>query len=66
MSDPKPRPSDDERVKRAAAPGEKAPGWHAHYRGKVETALKCSVTRVDDLGIWYTPGVAAPCKEIAR
>ena len=37
---------------------------HAFYRGKVETTLKCAVTSFDDFGIWYTPGVAAPCKEI--
>jgi malate dehydrogenase (oxaloacetate-decarboxylating) len=54
----------EEMERRAKVPGQKAPSWHAHYRGKVETALKCSVTQVEDLGIWYTPGVAAPCKEI--
>jgi len=37
---------------------------HAFYRGKVETALKCAITSNDDFGIWYTPGVATPCKEI--
>ncbi|MEW5827123.1 MAG: NADP-dependent malic enzyme [Candidatus Bipolaricaulota bacterium] len=50
--------------RQAKVPGERAPGWHARYRGKIETALKCPVTQFDDLGIWYTPGVAAPCKEI--
>ncbi|UCF10914.1 MAG: NADP-dependent malic enzyme [Candidatus Bipolaricaulota bacterium] len=37
---------------------------HAFYRGKVETTLKCAVRSFDDFGIWYTPGVAAPCREI--
>jgi len=54
----------EERLERAKLPGKKAPGMHAFYRGKVETTLKCAVTSVDDFGIWYTPGVAAPCKEI--
>ncbi|MCX6094227.1 MAG: NADP-dependent malic enzyme [Candidatus Bipolaricaulota bacterium] len=54
----------EERLERAKLPGKRAPEWHAFYRGKVETALKCAVTSVDDFGIWYTPGVAAPCKEI--
>lgn len=54
----------EERVARAALPGKKSPGMHAFYRGKVETALKCSITSLDDFGIWYTPGVATPCKEI--
>jgi malate dehydrogenase (oxaloacetate-decarboxylating) len=38
---------------------------HPFYRGKVETALKCTVRSFDDFAIWYTPGVAAPCREIA-
>jgi len=54
----------EERLERAKLPGKKAPGMHAFYRGKVETTLKCAVTSFDDFGIWYTPGVAAPCKEI--
>ncbi len=49
---------------KAQIPGKKAPAWHAHYHGKVETALKCSVAEIEDFGIWYTPGVAAPCREI--
>ena len=56
--------TEKERLARAKVPEEKAPAWHAAYRGKVETALKCPVASVDDLGIWYTPGVAAPCREI--
>lgn len=54
----------EERIARAKLPGKKAPGMHAFYRGKVETALKCSINSFDDFGIWYTPGVAAPCREI--
>ena len=54
----------EERIARAKLPGKKAPGMHAFYRGKIETALKCSINSVDDFGIWYTPGVAAPCREI--
>ena len=37
---------------------------HPFYRGKVETTLKCAVRDLDDFSIWYTPGVAAPCKAI--
>ena len=51
---------------KARIPEGKAPAWHAHYRGKIETSLKCAVTDLADLGIWYTPGVAAPCREIER
>ena len=54
----------EERIARAKLPGKNAPGMHAFYRGKIETALKCSINSFDDFGIWYTPGVAAPCREI--
>jgi len=56
--------SAQERIARAKIPGKKAPALHAFYQGKIETTLKCAVTSFDDFGIWYTPGVAAPCSEI--
>ncbi len=56
----------EERLAKAKIPGKKAPSWHAFYRGKIETTLKCAVTELDDFGIWYTPGVAAPCREIEQ
>ncbi|HET9588989.1 MAG TPA: NADP-dependent malic enzyme, partial [Anaerolineales bacterium] len=31
---------------------------------KIETTLKCTVHSFDDFAIWYTPGVAAPCRAI--
>jgi malate dehydrogenase (oxaloacetate-decarboxylating) len=37
---------------------------HPFYRGKIETALKCCVRDFNDFAIWYTPGVAAPCRAI--
>ena len=39
---------------------------HPFYRGKVEIALKCRVRDFNDFAIWYTPGVAAPCRAIAE
>lgn len=39
---------------------------HAHYRGKIQTAAKCPIRSFADFGTWYTPGVAAPCREIHR
>ncbi|HCP32717.1 TPA: malate dehydrogenase [Candidatus Acetothermia bacterium] len=56
----------EEMKRRAAIPAKKAPAWHAFYQGKIETALKCAVTSAEDFGIWYTPGVAAPCREIEQ
>jgi malate dehydrogenase (oxaloacetate-decarboxylating) len=49
---------------KAKKPSADAMQLHPFYRGKVETALKCRVRDIDDFAIWYTPGVAAPCKAI--
>jgi malate dehydrogenase (oxaloacetate-decarboxylating) len=39
---------------------------HPFYNGKVEVTLKARVRDFDDFAIWYTPGVAAPCRAIAE
>ncbi|MGD0612176.1 MAG: NADP-dependent malic enzyme [Anaerolineales bacterium] len=49
----------------AAKPSSDAMRMHPFYRGKIETTLKCCIRDFNDFGIWYTPGVAAPCKAIA-
>ncbi len=54
----------DELLEKAAKPSADAMKLHPFYRGKVETALKCTVRDIGDFAIWYTPGVAAPCKAI--
>ena len=37
---------------------------HRFYRGKMETVPKCRVRDLQDFALWYTPGVAAPCRAI--
>jgi malate dehydrogenase (oxaloacetate-decarboxylating) len=64
MNDPK--PNVEELLAKAKEPARKAPAWHAFYRGKVGLGLKCAITGYDDFAIWYTPGVAQPCREIAE
>jgi malate dehydrogenase (oxaloacetate-decarboxylating) len=54
----------DELLAKAKKPSADAMKLHPFYRGKIETTLKCSVHSFDDFAIWYTPGVAAPCKAI--
>ena len=49
---------------RAKKPSADAMVLHPFYRGKIETVLKCTVRDFNDFAIWYTPGVAAPCKAI--
>lgn len=54
----------DELLAKAKKPSADAMRLHPFYRGKIETALKCTVHSFQDFAIWYTPGVAAPCKAI--
>lgn len=51
---------------KAYRPAEAAMRYHPFYQGKVEVNLKVPIRSVDDLAIWYTPGVAEPCKDIQR
>ena len=53
-----------ERLARAEKPAEDAMRLHPFYQGKLEVSLKCTVRDYNDFAIWYTPGVAAPCKAI--
>lgn len=45
---------------------EKAIELHKLWEGKLETTSKVHIMSKEDLSILYTPGVAAPCKEIAK
>lgn len=54
----------EELLKKASKPAEDAMRLHKFYKGKIQTGLRCVVRNVDDFAIWYTPGVAAPCKAI--
>ncbi len=45
---------------------EKALMLHEQWNGKLETASKISVKSREDLSLAYTPGVAEPCKVIAK
>lgn len=39
---------------------------HEKWNGKLETTPKCTVKSREDLALAYTPGVAEPCKVIAK
>ena len=45
---------------------EKALQMHEQWNGKLETPAKAHVNSREDLAIAYTPGVAEPCKVIAK
>ncbi len=57
---------DSKFLKRAYAPAQLAMKYHPIYRGKIEVIPKVPVDSFDDFAIWYTPGVADPCKDIQK
>ena len=61
----KPKPNVTELLARAQKPAEEALRLHPVYRGKLEVTPKCSIRNCEDFSIWYSPGVAAPCRDIA-
>jgi len=56
--------SKEELLAKARKPAEDAMKLHPFYQGKIQIISKCAVRSFDDFAIWYTPGVAAPCKAI--
>ena len=56
--------TENELLDKAKLPGNKAMSWHPFYRGKMEVTSKCQVKDFSDFGVWYTPGVAEPCRAI--
>jgi malate dehydrogenase (oxaloacetate-decarboxylating) len=56
--------TEEELLAKARKPTEDALRLHPLYRGKVQIAPKCPIHGIDDFAIWYTPGVAAPCRAI--
>ncbi|MEO0074082.1 MAG: NADP-dependent malic enzyme [candidate division WOR-3 bacterium] len=51
---------------KARQPSEDALRLHPFYRGKCQVVPKCCIRDFNDFAIWYTPGVAAPCREIHK
>lgn len=56
--------SKEELLAKAKKPAREAMRLHPFYKGKMETTLKSCVRNINDFAIWYTPGVAEPCKAI--
>jgi malate dehydrogenase (oxaloacetate-decarboxylating) len=54
----------EELLAQADLPAARALRLHPLYRGKVQILPKCPVGRLADFSVWYTPGVAAPCRAI--
>lgn len=54
----------EELLAKAKKPAQLSPAMHRFYEGKMQVIPKCAIRNTDDFAIWYTPGVAAPCREI--
>jgi malate dehydrogenase (oxaloacetate-decarboxylating) len=54
----------EELLAKAEQPSKDAMRLHPFYKGKIEVIPKCRIRNFEDFAIWYTPGVAAPCKDI--
>ncbi len=51
---------------KANKPKEFAMKYHPFYTGKIQIAPKVPIRTFQDFSIWYTPGVAEPCKDIYK
>ncbi|HOC38651.1 MAG TPA: NADP-dependent malic enzyme [Thermodesulfobacteriota bacterium] len=60
------RATKEELLAQAEKPAHDSLKMHPFYRGKIEVVPKCVIRSIDDFAIWYTPGVAAACKEIQQ
>jgi malate dehydrogenase (oxaloacetate-decarboxylating) len=60
----KPKLTKEELIAKAERPAAEAMRLHPFYKGKIEVVPKCCIRDLDDFAIWYTPGVAAPCRAI--
>jgi malate dehydrogenase (oxaloacetate-decarboxylating) len=54
----------EELLELAKKPARDAMRLHPFYRGKMQTVPRCVVRDFNDFAIWYSPGVAEPCKAI--
>jgi malate dehydrogenase (oxaloacetate-decarboxylating) len=56
----------EELLEKAKKPAEDSMKMHPYYKGKIEIVPKCVIRDINDFAIWYTPGVAEPCKAIQK
>ena len=54
----------EELLAKAKKPAEDAMIMHSFFRGKMQTIPRAVIRDYKDFAVWYTPGVAAPCKAI--
>jgi malate dehydrogenase (oxaloacetate-decarboxylating) len=60
------KPTKEELLAKAQQPMQDSLRLHEFYRGVWEVVPKCCIRSIDDFAVWYTPGVAATCKDIQQ
>ncbi len=55
-----------ELLKKAEKPSKDAMELHPFYQGKLQVIPKCCIRSSKDFAVWYTPGVAAVCRDIQK
>ncbi len=58
--------NEKELLAKAKKPLEVASKLHSYYKGKIAVTPKCRIRDLHDFDVWYTPGVAAPCRDIEK
>ncbi len=58
--------SKEELLRKSEIPGKNAIKMHKFYRGKIQMIPRCQIRDFNDFSVWYSPGVAAPSKEIFK
>jgi malate dehydrogenase (oxaloacetate-decarboxylating) len=59
-------PDRKQRLAEASSPAAEALRLHSRYHGKIQMMPKCPIRGREDFAVWYTPGVAAPCRAIVE
>lgn len=55
-----------QQLKDTRKPAQDALLLHPFYRGKIQVMPKCPIRDLSDFAVWYTPGVAEPCRAICE
>ncbi len=61
-----PKVTKEELIEKAKKPAKDAMRLHPFYKGKMQTVPRCAIRDFNDFAIWYTPGVAEPCRAIEK
>ncbi|MDH5564932.1 MAG: malate dehydrogenase, partial [Nitrospirota bacterium] len=58
--------TDKDQLAKANETAQESLRLHLAYRGKIQIIPKCPIRGFSDFSMWYTPGVAEPCRAISK